>query len=414
MALLLAACGDSEAPPGTSADGASGEGGGGVVSGSGGVTGGNDSNMDASNGSGGGAVGSGGASPAFDAGPVPASAYVYVARGSSEITILSLDMASGELSPKGTTLAGDQSVGYLAFSPDKRFLYAVSEADGINSKVYASKVNAADGSLTAINSAITGGDGAPHVAVHPSGKLIMIAHYGSGDVSSLKVDDAGGVSMPLADVKRPFDRTSHQVVFDASGKFAFVPNIDANTIFQYGVDAMTGKLTANGQVSGLPDMAGPRHMAFHPSGKYAFVMNEVATTVTSLAYDSSTGNLSSPVTIDSLPAGAVRDMDTSGAHILAHPSGKFVFSSNRGHNSISTFAVDANGRLTLTSNETAGGMMNMPRDFGMDPSGRYLVVGNQDASNVMVFEISPTDGKLTLRDTKPVPGSPSFVGVIFL
>jgi 6-phosphogluconolactonase len=359
-------------------------------------------------------MGGGAGSPVFDAGPVPASAYVYIAQGSPQITILSLDMSTGKLSPKGTAQAADQSVGYLAFSPDKHFLYALSEADGANSKVYAHKINAADGSLTAINSAITGGDGAPHVAVHPSGKLVMVAHYTSGDVSSLKVDDQGGVVMPPADVQHPFDRYSHQVVFDPSGKFAFVPNIDANTIFQYGVDVATGKLTANGQVAGFPDMAGPRHMALHPSGKYAFVMNELATTVTSLAYDSSTGKLSNPVTIDSLPAGAVRDMNTSGAHILAHPGGRFVFSSNRGHNSISTFAVDASGRLTLTSNETGGGAINMPRDFGMDPSGKFLVVGNLDANDVMVFEISPGDGKLTLRDTKPTPGSPSFVGVIFL
>jgi 6-phosphogluconolactonase len=345
---------------------------------------------------------------------VPASAYVYIAQSSPQITILSLDMTTGKLSPKGTTQAADQAVGYLAFSPDQRFLYAVSEADGANSKVYANKVNASDGSLTAINSAVTGGDGAPHVAVHPSGKLVMIAHYTSGEVSVLTVDGMGGVTMPPSDIQRPFDRTSHQVVFDTSGKFAFVPNIDANTIFQYGVDVAGGKLTSNGQAVGFPDMAGPRHMALHPSEKYAFVMNELATTVTSLAYDSTTGKLSNPVTIDSLPAGAVRDMNTSGAHILVHPNGRFVFSSNRGHNSISTFAVDTNGRLTLTSNETGGGMVNMPRDFGMDPAGRFLVVGNQDANDVMVFEINPADGRLTLRDTVSTPGSPSYVGVVFL
>jgi 6-phosphogluconolactonase len=390
------------------------EGGAGATSGSGGTTGEN-SNMDAANGSGGGGQSAGGAgSPTFDAGPVPAAAYVYIARSSPQITILSLDMTTGKLSPKGIAQAGDLPVGYLAFSPDKRFLYAVTEADGVDSKVYAHQISTTDGSLTAINSAITGGDGAPHVAVHPSGKLVMIAHYTSGDVSVLKVDGTGGVTTPPSDVQRPFDRTSHQVVFDSSGKYAFVPNIDANTIFQYGVDVASGKLTANGQVAGFPDMAGPRHMALHPSERYAFVMNELATTVTSFAYDSTTGKLSNPVTIDSLPAGAVRDMNTSGAHILVHPSGRFVFSSNRGHNSISTFAVDTNGRLTLTSNETGGGMVNMPRDFGMDPAGRFLVVGNQDANDVMVFEISPADGKLTLRDTVSTPSSPSFVGVIFL
>jgi len=327
-------------------------------------------------------------------------------------------MASGKLSPKSTAPSGGSQSTYLAFSPDNRFLYAVDEGNGSGSKVYALKIGATDGSLTAINSAPTGGMGAPHLSVHPSGKLVLAAHFTSGEVSTLKVDGfTGGVVTPPADVQHPAITTSHQAVSDPSGQFVFVPNIDSNTIFQFTIDAASGKLTPNGQVTGFPGGAGPRHMALHPNGRYAYSINEVADTVSSLTYDSGTGKLSNPQTIDSLPMGAVRDDMTSGAHILVHPSGKFVFSSNRGNGSISSisvFAVGSDGQLTQTANETGGGAINMPRDFGIDPSGKFLVVANQDAATIIVFEIDPTTGKLTQRDTATTPASPTFAGIIFL
>lgn len=421
--LLATACSSSETAPsntgsggGTSGSndeggaGAKSNGGGGGVSG----TGGSDSTMDATSATDDAGSSGGGGAGGFDAGPVPAAAYVYVSRNGPTITIFSLDMATGKLSPKGTAMSGGQSTPYLAFSPDKQFLYAINDGSGDTSRVYATKINQSDGSLTAINSAPTGGDGAPHLSVHPNGKLVLVAHFTSGDVSTLKVNSSGGVITPPADVQHPAVTTSHQAVCDPSGKFLFVPNIDSNTIFQFIVDAATGKLTPNGQVTGFPDGAGPRHMAFHPNGRYAYTINEVADTVSSLTYDSATGKLSNPQTIDSLPIGAIRDAMTSGAHIIAHPSGKFVYASNRGHNSISVFAVDPSGRLTLSSNETAGGMINMPRDFGMDPSGKFLVVANLDSASVLVFEINEADGKLTQRDSATTPTKPSFVGITFL
>jgi 6-phosphogluconolactonase len=422
LLLWFAGCTSSEegAPATTGSGGSAGSstatssGGGGSSTGNtGGAgvsgTGGSDLPMDASS-----TMDSSGGGGPVESGPPPASAYVYLNGSGPAITILSLDMATGKLSPKGSSPAGS-SVAYMAFSPDKQFLYAINAEDGPSSKVFAFKVNRADGSLMSINNANTGGDGAAHVAVHPGGKLVAIAHYNSGHVSTFKVDANGGVVMPPADVQQPVDRTSHQIVYDPAGKFLFVPNVDSNTIFQYAVEPSSGKLTANGQVTGFPAGAGPRHLAMHPSGKFGYTINEVATTVTSLAYDFAAGKLSNAQTVDSLPVGAVRDAMTSGAHIVVHPSGKFVYSSNRGHNSISLFAIDAaSGRLTLTANETAGGMMNMPRDFGMDPSGKYLIVANQDAASAMVFEINPVDGKLTLRDTMTTPARPTFVGIVFL
>jgi 6-phosphogluconolactonase len=154
-------------------------------------------------------------------------------------------------------------------------------------------------------------------------------------------------------------------------------------------------------------------LAFHPTKSFAYTMNETGITVTSLAYDATAGTLSNAVTIDSLPAGAAKS--GTGAHVLVHPEGRFVYTSNRGHNSISYFEIDgATGRLTMRGNETGAGGIKTPRDFGIDPLGQFLLVANQDGPNVMVFAIDVTDGKLTLRDTKTTPSGPSFVGAIAL
>jgi 6-phosphogluconolactonase len=354
-----------------------------------------------------------GASDRADTSAPPGTTYVYTSGYDPKITIFTLDPTSGALTPKGSQDTGVSSPSYLAFSPDRRFLYAVNEASGANSKVLAYKIGAADGSLQKINEAPTGGDGAPHLSVTPDGKWVLVAHYTSGHVSTLAVDASGGVTMPPADVQRPANTTSHQILTDATGSFVFVPNVNANTVFQFRLDPGTGKLTANGSVSGYPSGAGPRHFAFHPTQKWAYTMNETAVSVTSLVYDPAGGTLSMPQTIDSLPAGTAKT--GTGAHVLVHPSGRFVYTSNRGHNSISLFEVDGvTGGLTMRANETGGGAIKTPRDFGIDPGGRFLLVANQDAASVMVFEIGATDGKLTLRDTKTTPASPSFVGAVVL
>lgn len=342
----------------------------------------------------------------------PGTTYVYTSGYDPKITIFTLDRSTGILASKGTVDTGVSSPSYLAFSADKRFLYAANEASGANSKVLAFRI-AADGALQKINDAPTGGDGSPHLSVNPDGRWVLVAHYTSGHVSTLGVDTSGGVTMPPTDVQRPANNTSHQIVTDATGSFVFVPNVNANTVFQFRLDQATGKLTANGSVSGFPGGAGPRHFAFHPSQKWAYTMNETAVTVTSLVYDGATGMLSNPQTIDSLPAGTAKT--GSGAHVAVHPAGQFVYTSNRGHNSISIFAVDAaTGRLTMQANETGGGAIKTPRDFGIDPLGKFLFVANQDAASLMVFEINSTDGKLTLRDTKTTPAGPSFAAAIVL
>jgi 6-phosphogluconolactonase len=417
--------GDSDAQGGSATAGSAGQGGSagsggnagaGANAGSGGAGG----NAGSSGSAGGGGKDGGpsdaaseGTSDRADDSAPPGVTYVYASGYDPKITIFTLDLANGTLTAKGSQDTGVSSPSYLAFSRDKRFLYAVNEASGANSKVLAYKISSVDGALQKINEAATGGDGAPHLAVTPDGKWVLVAHYTSGHVSTLAVDANGGVVAPPADVQRPANDTSHQVVTDSTGVNVFVPNVNANTVFQFKLDASTGKLTANGQVGGYPASAGPRHLAFHPTKNWAYTMNETAVTVTSLVYDAGAGTLSSPQTIDSLPAGTPKT--GTGAHVAVHPAGQFLYTSNRGHNSISIFEIDAaSGRLTMRGNETGAGAIKTPRDFALDPSGKFLLVANQDAASLMVFEINAADGKLTLRDTKTTPASPSFVGVVVL
>ena len=344
-----------------------------------------------------------------------ATTYVYVSGYDPTISIFKLDPATGALTKLGTATDRTlQNPSYLSISPDRKRLYAIDEEEHGEGKVVAFKINPTDGSLTKINDAPSGGVGSPNLAVHPNGRLLILAHYFSGHVVSFKLDGNGGIVSPPADVHQPAAKTSHQAVFDPSGAHVFVPNVDANTVFQYAVDAASGKLTFKGPVSGYAPRQGPRHMAFHPNGKWAYTVNEPADTVSQLTYEPKTGTLSDPRTISALPSGATYGTaGNPGAHIAVHASGKFVYASNRGHNSISLFTVDqTTGRLSLSANETAGGMVKTPRDFGIDPMGSFLIVANQDGDNLIVFGIDPTDGRLTVKQVQPTPPKPTFVGFL--
>jgi len=343
----------------------------------------------------------------------PVDPYVYVSGYDAAITVLRLNLATGALASVATVPSTVGSPTYLAVSPDKKYLYAINEQDGPNSKVVAFTINATNGGLSKINEAPAGGDGSPHLSVHPGGKLVLVAHYLSGHVATVKVNNTGGVVSPPADVKRPANDKSHHITTDRSGQYVFVCNVSANTVFQYKVDA-AGLLTANGQADGFPGGAGPRHMAFHPALNVAYTINETAKTVSSLALDPATGKLSNPKTQSGLPPNTTFN-GGSGAHILVSPDGTLVFASIRGHNSITSYTVNpADGTLTYASNQTAGGTIKTPRDFGIDPTGKYLIVANQDSGNVIVLQVG-ADGSMTVKgQPTAVAKSPAFVGIVAL
>ena len=153
---------------------------------------------------------------------------------------------------------------------------------------------------------------------------------------------------------------------------------------------------------------GPRHIAFHPSRGFAYVINENNGTVTSFAFDPGAGQLSDPQTSSSVPAGT---SETAAAHIEVHPNGRFVYASNRLSHSLAIFEVDPAGRLTPRGHETAGGLVKTPRDFTLDPSGKWMLVANQGTGTLLVFRIQD-DGSLKLQGSTSVQSKPTFVGLM--
>jgi 6-phosphogluconolactonase len=346
-------------------------------------------------------AGAGGSSVA-----VPATETVYVSGNGSDILVFGMDTKSGALTMKSRVNAGN-APSYLAIAPSKKFLYAVNENNGGTSKVVAFSIDGSDGHLTQINSAASGGNGAPHLAVHPSGKWLVVTHYTSGQTSVMPILDNGGVADASTIDKGPAPgcQQAHQAVFDLNGDYLFVPCLGSNYVIQFKFSA--GRLTYNEPAS-VPVSGGPRHMAFDPQRRNAYVLSELESTITWLKYDAAGGKLSDPQVINSY-----QQTKGASAHIVVHPSGKWLYASNRQENSLGLFSIDAGGRPSALTFEKD--MLNTPRDFSVDPLGSFLILANQAGpQNVLVYRIDPSDGRLTRVGLAAAGGSPTFTQAIVL
>jgi 6-phosphogluconolactonase len=323
---------------------------------------------------------------------------------SKGIYLFGLDSKTGKLEPLGVA-AEVKSPSFLAISPDKKFVYSVSELAGASGgAISAFSVDAATGKLTQLNQQPTVGGGPCHVSVDPTGKAVMAANYGGGSVISYPVKADGSLGekgsfiqhtgASNANPKRQKDPHAHSINVDQAGKFAFAADLGCDKVFIYKLDAAAGTLTPNEPAfAEVPPAGGPRHFAFHPSGKFAYVCNEMTCTVTAFSYDADKGALTALETLSTLPAGVAVDPKFSTAETAVHPSGKFVYVSNRGHDTIAIFKVDpATGKLTYVENAPAG--VNIPRNFGIDPTGKWLISAGQNSSTITVFGINPETGKL--------------------
>ena len=334
---------------------------------------------------------------------------VYVGGSSSTIPIMALDLATGALTSRGTANGG-MSPTYLAWDGAQRFLYAGNGGQG---RITSFSIGA-NGALASLGDVSTAGMGymasVTHISVHPTGSWVFTAHFDSGHVAVSPVAATGAAGAPV-DIEHPAAE-AHQIVSDASGRHVFVPCRSGNVIAQYAFDSATGQLAAaNPPTVQAATGAGPRHIAFHPNQQFAYVINELNGTITSYRYDATAGLLSMPQSMSAVPAGM---NETSSAHVVVHPSGKFVYASNRTTNTIGMFTVDpTSGRLTSIGHETGGGMVRTPRDFGMEPGGRFLLVANQGSNTVLVFRIDQTAGTLTrVGDPVSVASGPQFVGAL--
>jgi 6-phosphogluconolactonase len=353
--------------------------------------------------------------------------FVYVGTYTSEksqgIYRLKLDLASGTLSaPEVAATVTNPS--FLALDPGKTHLYSVNEtgkfADKPTGSVSAFSIDAATGALTPLNQESSGGSGPAHLSVDKAGRTVLVANYGGGSVASLPI--GAGRLEPAASVivhqgssvhpKRQTKPYGHSINMDPSNAFAYAADLGADRIFIYRLDPKSSVLTpASPAFAALAPGSGPRHMSFHPGGRYAYVINELALTVTVFSRDARTGALTEVQTISTLPAGVAVEPALSTAEVVVHPSGKFLYGSNRGHDSLVVYAIDqATGKLTLVQHEPTQG--STPRGFGIDPTGRYLLAGNQRSDTLVAFRIDTASGRLTPTGQTVKIGSP--VSVVYV
>jgi 6-phosphogluconolactonase len=285
--------------------------------------------------------------------------------------------------------------------------------------VSAFAVERATGRLTPLNQQPSAGAGPCHLVVDRAGKNVLVANYGGGSAAVLPIRADGSLAPSSTSIhhtgssvnpQRQKEPHAHSINLDPANRHAFVADLGLDKVMVYDFDAARGRIAPNDPPhAAVKPGAGPRHFAFHPSGRWAYVINELDSTVTAFAYDSARGALRETQTLSTLPPDFTGRSYT--AEVQAHPSGKFLYGSNRGHDSIAVFAVnERSGKLTFVECVSTRG--KTPRNFGLDPSGRWLLAANQGSDTIAVFRINPATGRLQPAG-EPVP-APVPVCVKFL
>ncbi len=356
------------------------------------------------------------------------SAWMYIGtytrENSKGIYVCRLDAATGQVSTPELA-AETVNPSFVALHPNRKFLYAVSEVsttDGQKSgAVGAFSVDPNNGKLAFLNRAVSRGTGPCYVAVDKSGANALVANYGSGSIAVVPIKSDGSLAEPSMSVqhigtsvnpKRQTGPHAHSINVAPDNKFVLSADLGLDQLLVYRFNPEKGTLAPNDPSFGrVKPGAGPRHFAFHPNGKFVYVINEMGNTVTAFAWDAARGALADLQTITTLPAGF--SGESYCAEVQVHPSGKFLYGSNRGHDSIAVFAVDER-RGTLTEVEQVSTRGKWPRNFGIDPTGSYLVAANQNSHNLTVFRIDSETGRLKASGQPLDVGSPVCVRFLAL
>jgi len=363
----------------------------------------------------------------------PRFAYVgRYTRGAPDdggITVFAVEPDSGALAPVQTVASDNPS--FLALHPSGRFLYAVNETDDFGGRetgsVEAYAVDPAAGDLTLLNRQDSGGAAPAHLAVAPSGAHLAVANYGGATFTLLPIAADGRLDPVSGTIRQAGsgpDRGRqeaphpHAVAFDPAGRFLAAADLGTDQVRVFRIDPAGGLLPVS-EATPAPG-AGPRHLAFHPTLPLLYVINELDATITLFPYDGATGQLGAAVqSVSTLPAGFAGPRST--AEIAVHPSGRFLYGSNRGvegatdpvADSIAAFAVDpASGGLTPLGHATDG--IDMPRHFALDPTGARLYACNQDTDSIVQFAVDGATGALTptgQATATPTPVCLLFAGV---
>jgi 6-phosphogluconolactonase (cycloisomerase 2 family) len=330
------------------------------------------------------------------------------------VHVYRIDEASGDLEPI-QVVSGVANPHFLALHPGRGFLYSTNGGD--TSAVSAFAVDPASGQLTFLNRQPSPGPGPTHLAVDPGGRCVVVANYAGGSVAVYPLGADGRLG-PHSDfrvhegprgpnTRRQDQAHPHVAVFDPAGSRVLVCDLGLDRTFVYRLDAASGKLAPNDPPFATAHAgAGPRHLAFHPSGRVVYVINELDSTITVFGYDGATGRLEQEQVVPLLPEGW--SGENIAAEVVVHPSGRFVYGSNRGHDSLAIFAVDpADGRLRRLGHQPTGG--RTPRHFDLDPTGGFLYAANQDSDNLVVFRVDDRSGGLTPTGHRVAVGTPSCV-----
>jgi 6-phosphogluconolactonase len=327
----------------------------------------------------------------------------FVQGKAAGITVCRLDMATGELSI-ARTVSGVTNPSYIAIDDAKQHLYVVEEyaiATRETGDVSAFRIDQATGALTFLNRQSSHGSEPAHISLDRTGRWVLAANYRNGIVAVFPVQEDGGVG-PASNIvshagssTNPIRQTgphAHWIQADATNRFVMVSDLGLDAIVVYRFDAEHGKLlpAADLTVKTEPG-AGPRHAVFRPDNRFLYLVNELDSTFVSYAFDAESGTLRQIQTGSTLPAGYQEENDIAAVRVA--PSGRFVYLSNRGHNSIGIFASDPEtGMLTSVGHESTQG--RIPRDFNIDPTGKYLFAANQDSNTIVSYRIDEHTGLL--------------------
>jgi len=323
----------------------------------------------------------------------------YTGRGSKGIYVAEFDPATGRVG-EAKLAAKAENPSFVALHPSHRYLYAVNEVGVFQGKpvgsVTAFSINPQSGLLTPINSQSSGGAGPCHLSLDKAGRAVFVANYGGGSVASLPVHDDGGLGEPTVvkhhgsgpDKGRQEQPHAHSINVTPDDGYAVAADLGLDAAISYRLDEQRRLMPGpTGGVGRVPPGSGPRHFAFHPNARFGYVNNEMSATVTAFRYDGR-GGLASLETLSTLPKDFTGPRGTAEIQIL--PSGRFLYVSNRGHNSLAVFHIGEDGKLTATGYVPTGG--KTPRNFCIHPNGRFLLAANQDSDSLVVFRIDPATG----------------------
>ncbi len=338
------------------------------------------------------------------------------------IHIFRLNRDTGALEQIGVA-RGVKNPSFLCLSPDARFLYSVNELktdDGRDGgMVSAFSVDPATGSLEFLNTQPTKGGDPCHVTMDAHGAHVIVANYTGGSIAVYPVESDGRLGTASSFVQhegssvnknRQAGPHAHSGVLDAENKFLHVPDLGQDRVVCYRYDKATGRISEEASASLSSDPgAGPRHLVFSPDGKFAYVINELNSTITVCTHEQSSGTMRSIESVSTLPPGF--EGESSCADIHMHPTGRYLYASNRGHDSIAIYRRDASsGALEPIGHEPTQGLT--PRNFVLDREGGLMLVANQSSDNIVPFTIDGSTGLLHPTGTTNRVGTPVCVKIV--